>query len=336
MMQVPKKILVVRTDRVGDVILTTPVLKLLRHKFPRAHITLMVRPYVYDVVKDNPHVDEVLMYDKNAKHRNWRVSFLYSQELKKKKFDVVLIFNPTLRAHLMSYCAAIPIRIGYSRKWGGLLLTHKLKDLKYEGRKHEYEYCFDLLKPLGLDSTLVHDLHVSESHFDHPALNQEYVVVHPFASCPSKIWPHEKVRELILEILSTWKGCVIVVGEEKKNLFDVPAHERVINLMGKLKLDQLAYVLRSARCLISNDSGPVHIASAVETPSVVIFGRNHRGLSPTRWGPTYSKSVVIHKDVGCKVCLAHQCQIGFLCLNEISVKDVLERVRMYLGVDDTC
>ena len=77
MIQVPKKILVVRTDRVGDVILTTPVLKLLRHKFPRAHITLMVRPYVYDVVKDNPHVDEVLIYDKNEKHRNWWASFLY-------------------------------------------------------------------------------------------------------------------------------------------------------------------------------------------------------------------------------------------------------------------
>ncbi len=331
MIKEPQNLLVVRTDRVGDVVLTTPVLKFLRKKYSSAHIAFMVRPYVYDLVKDNPYVDEILVYDKDKKHRGWLASFLYSQALRKKKFDLVLIFNPTLRVHLMSCFARIPVRIGYSRKWGRMLLTHNVEDKKHEGKKHEYEYCFDVLKSVGIENTVIQDLYVTESRFEHVSLKKAYVVIHPFASCPSKVWPHEKFKELVFEILSRWEGNVVLVGEGQNSFFSSFYHDRVVNLIGKLKLDQLAYVLRLAACLISNDSGPVHMASAVETPSVVIFGRNNKGLSPTRWGPTYSKSVIIHKDVGCEVCLAHKCQIGFLCLNEISVNDVWQKTKMYIG-----
>jgi len=82
--------------------------------------------------------------------------------------------------------------------------------------------------------------------------------------------------------------------------------------------------LRRTNLFLSNDSGPVHIACAVGTPVVAIFGRNDRGLSPTRWGPSGKNDVVLHKDVGCQVCLAHNCKIDFKCLEAVSAKEVLE------------
>jgi heptosyltransferase II len=96
-----------------------------------------------------------------------------------------------------------------------------------------------------------------------------------------------------------------------------------INLAGKTSLAQLAAVLKRCSLFISNDSGPVHIASAMNVPVVSIFGRNDAGLSPKRWGPTGVKSEVLHKEVGCVKCLAHNCARDFLCLKSITVEEVL-------------
>jgi len=104
------------------------------------------------------------------------------------------------------------------------------------------------------------------------------------------------------------------------------AESRLTDLSGKLSLGMLGWLLKGARLLISNDSGPVHVARAVETPAISIFGRNLAGLSPGRWGPLGEKARVVHKEVACPVCLAHNCRINFLCLDVISVEDVLKEV----------
>ena len=105
----------------------------------------------------------------------------------------------------------------------------------------------------------------------------------------------------------------------------------VTSLSGKLSLGMLGWLLKEARLLISNDSGPVHVARAVETPVISIFGRNLAGLSPRRWGPLGDKARVIHKEVACPVCLAHRCRINFLCLDVISVEDVLKEVETVIA-----
>ena len=117
----------------------------------------------------------------------------------------------------------------------------------------------------------------------------------------------------------------VVAGEA-----DAPVAEAVmqrmcrpaINCAGRLSVGELAALLRRCRVLISNDSGPVHVAAAVGTPVVDIFGRNQRGLSPRRWGPVGPGHVILHKEVGCVTCLAHACDIEFLCLTSLSVDEV--------------
>jgi ADP-heptose:LPS heptosyltransferase len=120
---------------------------------------------------------------------------------------------------------------------------------------------------------------------------------------------------------------VLAVGGAK----DVSLADRIttglqrgaINLAGKTSISQLASLLKRCELFISNDSGPVHIASAVGTPVISIFGRLQPGLSPRRWGPQGLKDIFIHKEVGCIECLAHNCKREFACLKAITVEDVL-------------
>ena len=99
-----------------------------------------------------------------------------------------------------------------------------------------------------------------------------------------------------------------------------------INLAGKTSVSQLASLLKKCQLFISNDSGPVHIASSLVVPVISIFGRNQKGLSPKRWGPVGKNDRVVHKEVGCLECLAHNCKRDFACLKAISVEDVLNTV----------
>ena len=103
-----------------------------------------------------------------------------------------------------------------------------------------------------------------------------------------------------------------------------------VSLAGGASLSQLASLLKRATLLISNDSGPVHIASALRVPVIAIFGRNQPGLSPKRWGPVGRKDKVLHKDIGCLECLAHNCKNGFACLKAITVEEVLSCARSIL------
>jgi len=108
---------------------------------------------------------------------------------------------------------------------------------------------------------------------------------------------------------------------------------KTINLAGKTSVSQLASILKRCVLLISNDSGPVHIACALGTPVISIFGRNQAGLSPRRWGPLGKRDKYLHKEVGCVQCLAHNCQKEFACLKAIKTEDVLIAAEEILQVN---
>jgi len=130
---------------------------------------------------------------------------------------------------------------------------------------------------------------------------------------------------------------IIVSGENEKDITSAEAmkgymSDKAVSFAGKLSISELASCLKRATVFISNDSGPVHIASAVGTPAVVIFGRALPGLSPRRWGPTGRNDVVLHKDVGCgNTCLAHNCKKDFACLKAITVDEVYEAAERFLN-----
>jgi len=332
-----KRILVVRTDRIGDLLLSTPVIHALRQKYPQAYISMMVAPHAKDIIEGNPYLDEIIVYDKDGKHKSWLRSFKFAGRIKKKKFDLALILHPTNRVHLLTFLAGIPERLGYNRKIG-FLLTRKREHTKQEGKKHEAEYNLDLLSDLGItgnardlfmpvrnESELwVKDLFVKQGIKD----TDKILAVNPGASCPSKVWPAERFAQVAEKLAGRYNFKILILaGPKDMHLADKVAQGikvKAINLAGKTSVSQLASILKRCALFISNDSGPVHIASALGTPVISIFGRNQPGLSPQRWGPLGGRSKHLHKEVGCILCLAHNCVKEFACLKAISVEDVVK------------
>lgn len=334
-----------RTDRIGDVVLTTPAIRAVRQNFPESYLAMMVQPYTAAVIKNNPHLNEVIIYDKRGKHKTLWGSLKFARALKAKKFDLAFIFHPTNRVNIITFLARIPERIGYNRKCG-FLLTRKIPDNKYKGEKHEIEYNFEVLATRGIfptDKKVEMFLSLDEENFATKFLNDSrinrdlpLVAIQPGASCPSKRWPIERFAEVGKKLMERIPINFVIIGSQEeapllRNLQELLPPKAI--LAQGFSLGNLAAILKYARLFISNDTGPVHIAAALGTPSLVIFGRNQPGLSPRRWQPWGNQHIIFHKDVGCQICLAHNCQKDFQCLQAITSFEVFQAAERILEKD---
>ena len=341
---VPKRILVIRLDRLGDVILSTPVLQVLRQQFPHAFIAMMVRPACREVVEGNPHLDELIPYDRDGAHHRVRATIRFALKLRRQAFDTAIVLHPTNRSHWIPWLAGIQIRVGYDRKCGWLL-THRVPHRKQEGEQHEAAYTLELLAPFGIVAREPHPFvpiqaeararveFLLAEHAVKPT--ERLVAIHPSASCISKRWMPERFAQVADRLIADHgvRICLVAGEADARYAHEVAhaMHRPAIDFAGRLGVGELAALLHRCRLLVSNDSGPVHVAAAVGTPVVDIFGRNQRGLSPLRWGPVGEGHVVLHKEVGCVTCLAHNCDIQFLCLTSVSVDEVYQAAVSILG-----
>lgn len=330
------RILLTRTDRLGDVVLSTPAIKATREKYPKAHIAFMVRPYAREIIEGNPDLNEVIVYDKYGKHRSLFSTVMFALSLRKKKFDLAIMLHPTNRVHLIAFLAGIPKRVGFDRKLA-FLLTNRMPHTKEKGEKHELEYTLDLLRLADI-SAKGRELSVTVCKKDvvtagkmleeyHVGFGVPLMAVNPGASCASKRWTPENFAILCDNLAKKFRARILIVSDrsnaEFANAVAGKMRHEPVNLAGKTTVGELAALLSKCALFISNDSGPVHIASALKVPVISIFGRNDPGLSPRRWAPTYEKSVVFHKDPGCDPCLAHTCKKGFKCLHAVTPEEVL-------------
>jgi len=330
-----KRILIARTDRIGDVVLSTPVIKALRKALPGAFIAMMVSPYTRAIVDGNPYLNEVITFDKK-KLKGPFGTIRFSKKLKKKNFDTVIVLHPTVRVHIIVWLAGIKNRVGLNKKWG-FLLTRKIAHTKQLGGKHEVDFNLDILRLVGIEPKgkelfvpvkEENRVKIERILKENELKNSGFVVVHPGASCPSKRWPSERFAMVADQIIKKFHRKVVIVASANNKDFGRKMREKtesaVLDLSGSLSVGELSALLEKSKLLISNDSGPVHIAVALGIPVVAIFGRNQPGLSSTRWGPIGKNDIVLHKDVGCIECLAHNCTSGFKCLTAIEPNKVLE------------
>jgi len=342
-----KRILITRTDRIGDVVLSLPAIKAARLVFPSAHIAVMVQPRIPDILKGNPYIDEIIVYDKKKLHKGIFRTFDFIKWLKLKRFDTVLILHSTKRINLMCFLAGIPRRIGYARGKADFFLTDKIEYTKKFGEKHEAEYSLDILRYLGIDAEFSNpfiyvqkkdEKRIDEILRDFGIMEGcRFIVLHPGASCRSKMWPLEnfaKLGDMLME--NSGVKVMLNLAPEQANLGEkvrALMKNKPVEFYEPTTIGELAALFKRAGLLISNDSGPVHVAAAVRSSVISIFGRNQKGLSPVRWRPLGDKAIAIHKDVGCTECLAHNCKKGFLCLKAISVEEVFEEAERLLNLN---
>ena len=337
-----KNILIVRTDRIGDVVLTSPVIKALREARPDSRISILVAPATRDLVDGNICLDEVLVDDRNGEHKGLLGFIKLIKRLRRQKFDYVLVLHTKKRTNLACFLSGIPVRIGYKNNKFGFLLNRPIPDVRHKGESHEAQYCLDVLKEIGIES---HDMDIAlpvkedalrwvdQFRREHHISEQDRLfAIHPGASDPSKRWPESRFAEAVDTLIDQYQAKIVMVGASDidpiaKKIISLSKNQAV-NLVGKTTVGQLAGLLMRCDLLVSNDSGPVHVAAGVGTPVVSIFTRNQPGINPERWKPLGEKARVVSvssfQSGGISFQKAQEADMKYLEL--IPAKAVLEAV----------
>lgn len=307
------KILITRTDRIGDLVVSTPVFHLLRGRFPEAYLAACVFSEHRELIEENIFLNEVIPYEKSGSEKNILGQLAFAKKIRAKKFDCVIHLHATNRMHLMGWLAGIPVRIGYDRRaqWA---LTQVFKYDKKEGMMHESEYLAALIAeafppgpahlsiPFPSVGITERNKLSAENLLEHTGLGKKLLaVIHPSASDISKIWPAAKFADF----LKTWPDAsrfewAAVGGREAAGLTAEIARLSgfaIADLCGKLSLGMLSALFSRTALVISNDSGPAHIAAAAGAPTVSIFGRWQPGLNAERWRPLGRKTAVVVPQV---------------------------------------
>ena len=320
------RILLVRTDRLGETILTLPAMHALRQAMPDATLILMVSAAIYELVAQHPDATEV-MAEPAGTGPWWQRAYRLGRLWRSWHVGTVIIANPKKEYHLAAWLAGIPRRVGYDCKWAGLL-THRVPKRTALGGRHEVDCNLDLVRRLGLPASVPEwrwpplarerddVVRLLAEQGLHPS--ELWVAIHPWSSHPGKQWPLSRYREVIRAMSQASSMKVVLIGgsEERARAQAVlPTQGQVANVVGRLTLKQLAALLQHARLLISNDSGPVHLAAAMGTPTVVLFGSSDPSTGPTRWGPWGQGHTVICKP----------------CMEQIGVEEVLQAIFKYVS-----
>lgn len=301
-----KRILVVRPDRIGDVVLSTPVYHMLKQSFTDSYIGALVSTYTEPLLYKNPYIDSVITDDAKNTGSDDKSFRQKVSEIRSHKFDTALLLMPTKRLAYMLFLAGIPYRVGVGHiLYEIITLMHGVSRQKYIPLRHESDYMLDLARKIGADkiwSTPEIFLDGEEKDSARRFLerkgldtNRPVVAIHPGSGHSSPNWQVERYTELA-EMLLQNGFQILVSGDVKEialaNHFRAGGEGNIVTSFGELSLRQLARVLSQVNVFVSSSTGPMHIASAVGTPTVSMFCPL-TACSPKLWGPLGNKSRII-------------------------------------------
>jgi len=322
---------------VGDAILTYPTVQKLKTLFPHSHLAILVPSHLGDLWKTFPYVDEIIHFQKKGGFGSFQEDLKLSSLLKKKRFDLAIILPRSFRSALQVYLARIPIRIGYQNEGRSLFLTHGIpqtEEILHVHRVHYYQKLTDSLgQAEGSSSPRIflreEDRKWAEEMLTNLGLFDGRLLIgmNPGATYGlAKCWYPERFGELGNRLFKKWKGTVLLFGKEEERPIakEILQHlkEGGIDLTGKTNLLQLAALLERCQLLVTNDTGTMHVATAVGTPIVALFG----STDPSTTGPWGDGHVVIRKEVSCSPCLKRICPTDHRCMELITVDEVEEVV----------
>lgn len=342
----PRKILVCRTDRLGDFILSLPAIYALHKTYPQAQISLLINPAYRDLVRFLPGVSQVISYRAQA---GLLEKLRVLRAIRKERFNVSfdLCHGDTLQVALLNFLAGIRYRIGYDVGRHGFLFTHTMKDDNAAGT-YEVDVALNVVRlavpQLRAVKQVPFDVSLDEwSQFQHNLLAQHCisssdrvlgVALGVSDSNPLKAWDIAKFGQVLEQIYkkSPQLKVVITGTKEDQRLFDqLPpvVQENVINLIGQTKVEELCLWLKRCDYYLSNNTGTMQLAAWVNTPTIVINGPS----SIVRWAPRGEQHKIISKRYACSYydCDGRQCDKNFACIKDISVEDVLKEVVGALG-----
>jgi heptosyltransferase-3 len=329
-----KNILIVRTDRIGDVVLTLPLVDVLKSHFPASTVSFLARSYTSNILDGYEGVDEVLLYDQNGEPKPFTAML---SELRKAKFDVAVVAFPRFRIAALLWLAGVRLRIGSGYRWYSFLFNGRVYEHRKTAEKHELDYNLSLLKMLGCQ--LPHDAKPTIRLTDQDRLaatterrrlrisgQSKTVILHPGSGGSARDWGTANFAKLAVDLAERGWNVVLTGarGEEKLvNKVVAEANGKVKTSVGRFTLRELAAFIQSMDLFISNSTGPLHIAAAVGTP-VIGFYPPILACSPDRWGPVTERKILFVPDrVKCELCKGGPCK-GDVCMDQITVSQVRE------------
>jgi heptosyltransferase II len=325
-----KRILIRGTNWIGDAILTLPAIDSIRATYPEAHMAILAKPWLADVYRIFGAADEVMIYEKTDDNA-WGV-FRLAQRLRERRFDAAILLQNAIEAAIIARFAGIPVRAGYDSDGRGILLTHRVRRTKEIKKAHQVDYYLGMVEALGCVSidkemqlkTKIDSLAAQDILRKYTAGNQKPVVgIAPGATYgPAKKWFPARFAAVADRITNILNCRVIILGG--KSDADAAAEvckcarTEITNLAGRTDLKEAIHLISQCRLFISNDSGLMHIAGALEIPTIAIFG----STNPETTSPMGKQSLVIRREVSCSPCLKKTCPTDFRCMELISVDDV--------------
>jgi len=331
-----KRILLSRLRFIGDVILTTQTIRTFRINYPRAHLTYLVEEEANPVLEGNPYLDELIVLPHKA---SFREVLNLVRRIQREKYDFFIDFFSNPRSALLAGLSGARWRMGYPVKGRGVVYNLKFKT---EKPLSAIESHLQAAVALGLkiDSDLRTEVYLSQEELEKASKflrgkgigeNDLLIGLHPGASWPAKRWGEEKFAQLGNQLKERIGAKLLITwGPEEKEL-----SERVTNLMhfsplsvGNFPLRELAALLSHCHLFISNDAGPMHLAVAVGTSTIGIFGPGE----PEIWFP-YSEEaghMAIFVPIACRPCHLHFCEHRS-CMERVRVEDVFKQVEKILG-----
>ena len=338
-----------KLSAIGDVIHTLPSAAALRELYPDTHITWVVEEASSDLLAGHPSLDRVLI----SKRRKWLRELVNPQRaglafheireflktLRDRPYDLVIDFHGLFKSALIVFLSGGRRRLGYDsmQELSGLFLNDKIPE---DMNKHAVDRYLDFLRHLGAK--------VGEPQFHVPvdeenkrkvdsllerraAIGRDecFVAISPAALWDTKLWDKEKFAKLCDRLIAELNLKLVLTGARADGMLqriEKSMTRPVANLGGLTTLRDLAYLFGRASLLITTDSGPMHIAAAVGTPVVALFGPT----SPSRTGPYGRGHTIIRKDLECSPCFLKKCEL-LTCMKEITVEEVFQAVKNELS-----
>ncbi|MDI6765683.1 MAG: putative lipopolysaccharide heptosyltransferase III [Bacteroidota bacterium] len=334
------KILIVQTAFAGDVILTLPLAQVLSQRYPLALIDMVVIPRTAELLSNHPAINEAVIFDKQGKDSGIRGLMRQIKIIRKKNYDIAFIPHRSMRSAVLVKFTGIKHRIGFDKSGWRFLFNNVIH---YDTFTHEIERNLSLLMPFGIDHTekelpqlfpAFHDrkkvgLFLSDHGIQHV---NSLISVAPGTVWNTKQWLKERFIELIDKLTANGFHIILIGGDADaelcKQINNSVSSKHVYSAAGKLTLLQSAELIRRCKLLIANDSAPVHLAVAMKTPVVAIFG----ATAPEFGFAPYGKDdvVVEIKNLTCRPCSIHggpKCPIKtFDCMKRITAEDVFKNV----------
>lgn len=325
----PRNILIVRTDRIGDVVLSLPLARIIKQHYPKAKVTFLVRAYTKALVENNYFIDEVII----LKEESTKILIAENiKQLKKKNFDTAIIVYPTFKIALITFLSGIKYRVGSGYRLYSFLFNKKVYEHRKDAVKHELEYNLSLLSQLGINhiggtNNVSFDLDVNKSSLNKVesllgslGINnkEKFVIIHPGSGGSAVDLPVEKFIELV-KMLSDKKIKIVLTGSEneKEICNQLVLNELIFNLAGELNLEELIALISKCSLLIANSTGPIHIAAALDKYTFGFYPKV-KVCSAKRWGPYTEKKFIYEPEIECNNCSVEQCA-ELNCMNSINV-----------------